>query len=102
MAMAQAIRHDLRNRLTELYGPRIDRLLLFGSQARGDAVEGSDVDVLVVLHGEVQPGEEIRRTGGTLNAWLGPILLCVAIVLALSGRPKKALLDGDGRGVNTL
>ncbi len=22
------------------------------------------MDVLVVLHGEVQPGEEIRRTGG--------------------------------------
>jgi predicted nucleotidyltransferase len=36
---------------------------LFGSQARGDADEGSDVDVLVVLHGEVRPGEEIRRTG---------------------------------------
>lgn len=64
MAMAHALRHELSNRLTELYGPRLDRLLLFGSQARGDAAEGSDVDVLVVLHGEVQPGKEIRRTGG--------------------------------------
>ncbi len=63
MAMAQAILTDLRNRLTELYGPRIDRLLLFGSQARGDAVDGSDVDVLVVLHGDVLPEEESRRTG---------------------------------------
>lgn len=64
MAVAKAILTDLRHRLTELYGPRLDRLLLFGSQARGDAVEGSDVDILVVLHGEVRPGEEIRRTGG--------------------------------------
>src|SRR6266487_4075414 len=64
MAVAKAILTDLHHRLTELYGPRLDRLLLFGSQARGDAVEGSDVDILVVLHGEVRPGEEIRRTGG--------------------------------------
>lgn len=64
MAVAQAILTDLRRRLTELYGSRLDRLLLYGSQARGDAEEGSDVDVLVVLHGEVRPGDEIRRTGG--------------------------------------
>jgi predicted nucleotidyltransferase len=55
MAMVHALRYDPSNRLLELYGPRFDRLLLFGSQARGDAAEGSDVDVLVVLHGEVQP-----------------------------------------------
>ena len=61
--MAQAILNDLRQRLTEMYGQRFDRLILFGSQARGDADEGSDVDVLVVLHGSVRPEEEIRRTG---------------------------------------
>jgi uncharacterized protein len=64
MAVAQAILTDLRHRLTELYGPRLDRLILFGSQARGDAEEGSDVDVLVMLNGKVQPGKEIRHTGG--------------------------------------
>jgi len=64
MAVSQAILTDLRHRLTELYGPRFERLILFGSQARGDAEEGSDVDVLVVLNGEVRPGAEIRRTGG--------------------------------------
>ncbi|MBU2604043.1 MAG: nucleotidyltransferase domain-containing protein [Actinobacteria bacterium] len=37
-------------------------LVLFGSQARGDAVEGSDIDVLVVLRGEVEPWTEISRT----------------------------------------
>lgn len=55
---------ELRRRLEELYGPRLVRLVLFGSQARGDAEPGSDIDVLVVLKGEVSPGEEIRRTGG--------------------------------------
>jgi predicted nucleotidyltransferase len=36
--------------------------VLFGSQARGDAEPGSDIDVLVVLQGVVSPCEEIART----------------------------------------
>lgn len=54
---------DLRAALTDLYGDRLVRLVLYGSQARGDTHAESDVDVLVVLDGEVQPGREIRRMG---------------------------------------
>jgi len=36
--------------------------MLYGSQARGDAEPGSDIDVLVVLEGAVDPGVEIART----------------------------------------
>jgi type III restriction enzyme len=32
-----------------VYGPRLVSVVLFGSRARGDAVEGSDIDTLVVL-----------------------------------------------------
>lgn len=58
---------ELREGLEDLYGPRLERLVLFGSQARGDAAPDSDVDVLVVLHGDVRPVEEIRRTGGLVS-----------------------------------
>ena len=54
---------ELRSRFEALYGPRLVRLMLFGSQARGDAEPGSDIDVLVVLEGPVRPGKEIARTG---------------------------------------
>lgn len=54
---------ELRRRLEELYGPRLVRLVLFGSQACGDAAPDSDIDVLVVLEGPVNAGEEIERTG---------------------------------------
>ena len=54
---------ELRSRFETLYGARLVRLVLFGSQARGDAEPGSDIDVLVVLEGAVRPGEEIARTG---------------------------------------
>jgi len=59
---------ELRSRFGALYGPRLVRLVLFGSQARSDAEPGSDIDVLVVLEGPVRPGEEIARTGETASS----------------------------------
>ena len=53
---------ELRKRLEALYGDRLTTVLVFGSQARGDATPESDIDVLVVLEGEVLPGKEIERT----------------------------------------
>ena len=38
-----------RNALDILYGDRIERVVLFGSQARGDARDDSDFDVAVFL-----------------------------------------------------
>ena len=39
----------LRTALSGLYGPRLDRVVLFGSRARGEAHPRSDHDVAVVL-----------------------------------------------------
>jgi predicted nucleotidyltransferase len=59
----------LRRQFELLYGERLVRMVLFGSQARWDAEPESDIDVLVVLRGPVDPGEEIARTG-EVTAWL--------------------------------
>jgi predicted nucleotidyltransferase len=40
---------SFRQALAELYGPALDRVVLFGSRARGDAREDSDYDVAVFL-----------------------------------------------------
>ena len=57
----QTILGKLRSHIEEIYGDRLVKIILFGSQARGDAKPDSDIDVLVVLKGEVQLGEEILK-----------------------------------------
>jgi uncharacterized protein len=54
---------QLHESLGAFYGERLKGLYLFGSYARGDAEPGSDIDVAVILAGEVEPFVEIERTG---------------------------------------
>ena len=51
----------LKSRIEEAYGDRFAGLRLFGSYARGEAGSASDVDLLVLLHGEVHALTEIDR-----------------------------------------
>jgi uncharacterized protein len=55
---------DLDGGLRDLYGGRYRGLVLYGSHARGEADEGSDVDLLLLLEGPVQVSKEIRRSSG--------------------------------------
>jgi len=57
----EALLHDLRGRLEALYGERLHAVVLYGSYARGEATPDSDVDVMVVLEGEVDAWAEIQR-----------------------------------------
>lgn len=57
----QSIANQLKKELGLVYQDRLSKLILFGSQARGDAKPDSDIDILVVLKGEVNPVEEIKR-----------------------------------------
>jgi predicted nucleotidyltransferase len=50
---------ELKEELKRLYKDRLTSVILYGSYARGVAVEDSDIDVVVVLKGEVLPGREI-------------------------------------------
>lgn len=73
---------ELRGQFEELYGSRLINLILYGSQARGDAEAGSDIDVLVVLKGPVNPGEEIERVGeitASLSLRYDVVISCIFI-----------------------
>lgn len=47
--VVRAALDELKSRLTRRFGERLQQFLLFGSYARGEARQESDVDVLVII-----------------------------------------------------
>jgi len=53
---------EYRERLREVLGNELDSLVLYGSQARGDATAESDIDVLCIMKQPFDYGELVLRT----------------------------------------
>jgi predicted nucleotidyltransferase len=56
------ILNELKKGLERIYGAKFKKAYLFGSRARGDHTEDSDIDILIVLSDFKKYGEELRRT----------------------------------------
>ena len=54
---------ELKEGLVRIYGDKLKAVYLYGSYARGDYRQGSDVDVMIVLNNYKSYGKEIDRTG---------------------------------------
>jgi predicted nucleotidyltransferase len=61
MAIIDPVLSRFRSALEELYGERIERVVLFGSRARGDARPDSDYDLVVFLKDLDGFGKEAGR-----------------------------------------
>jgi predicted nucleotidyltransferase len=57
-----SLMRELKEGLARIYGRRLRRVYLYGSYARGEQVEGSDVDVLIVLDRIERYFAELERT----------------------------------------
>ena len=61
MTRSDPIIEKVRQALQYQYGDRIERIVLFGSRARGDASPDSDYDVAVFLHDMTERSVEVHR-----------------------------------------
>lgn len=84
-----AVLQRLRSGLAALYGERIERVVLFGSRARGDAREESDYDVAVFLK---DPGSFWEETGHLAELTTDILLETGAVV---SAKPFPAGTDRE-------
>jgi len=64
----QQVLAEVRREFARVLGPQFEAAYLFGSRARGEAREDSDIDVLVVVRGDCDAGELIRRTSDIVSA----------------------------------
>jgi predicted nucleotidyltransferase len=69
----------LRTELDELYGERIERVVLFGSRARGDETDESDYDIAVFLYDMKDRWRELHRLADLRLRLLGEAKVFVDI-----------------------
>jgi len=60
------ILQKLKQSLFGLYQDKLEAIILYGSQARGDAKEFSDIDILVILKRQINPYQEIDKTSNII------------------------------------
>lgn len=45
----ESVLSDVKENLKKIYGRRLKKIILYGSYARGEATEGSDIDIIILL-----------------------------------------------------
>lgn len=84
-----------RAAVTEIYGDRLECVVLFGSRARGEAPEDSDYDVAVFLRDMDDRMAEMHRLAGLSTAILdetGELISAVPYRAATYNDPRMPLM----------
>ena len=58
----------LKKELLRIYGESVESIILYGSRARGDARDDSDIDILVVLNKDFNYSEMLRLSSQLVSS----------------------------------
>ena len=85
-----AVNRDVTILMKQVYGERLAAIVLFGSYARGDFHEESDVDYLVVLtDNDVSAFKETSKVSPTLNEYY----LATGVTLSVVATSETQLME---------
>jgi len=56
----EALLKEIKARLQRVHGERLQGIVLFGSAARSEVTEDSDIDMLVLLRGPLKFGRDLQ------------------------------------------
>ncbi|HSN15034.1 MAG TPA: nucleotidyltransferase domain-containing protein [Anaeromyxobacteraceae bacterium] len=95
---------ELRTWLRARFGGRVRELALFGSRARGEGHDGSDLDVLVVVDDLTSAeAHEVAQFRGDLltkhDVLVSPFVLSAARMSELRARERRIAIEIDRDGV---
>ena len=51
---------EVENASKQLYGDKLNKIILYGSYARGDNTEESDIDIMIILDGDIDDVKKMR------------------------------------------
>lgn len=57
---------ELKANLAKIYGKRLKNVILYGSYARGDFTQGSDIDIMIILDAVKDPLKERKKYFGDI------------------------------------
>ena len=82
----QVVLNRVRSVSEQLYGSKLNKIILYGSYARGDNTEESDIDIMIVLNCEK---DEVRRLRSMTSEMASDISLEQEVFLSILLRDKK-------------
>lgn len=86
----QIVLNEVKNASRQLYGDKLNKIILYGSYARGDNTEESDIDIMIVLNCDA---DEIRGLRGVTAEMASDISLEREVFLSVLLRDKKHFED---------
>ena len=82
----QLVLRKVRSASEQLYGNKLNRIILYGSYARGDNTDESDIDIMIVLNCD---SDEVKKLRSMTSEMASDISLEQGVFVSIHLRDKK-------------